>query len=683
MGEDKRRGVPYYKTFNGGTMSIRATLLVCGAALTAAAWLLHPPAPVHAQAGQLQIASISVSPDQTLTYPNAAPASPYLTDLPDEHTTFIPPASGSGPYLIFGSSALSTTPAQNNAVVLQSTDLQTFSFATSLGYQPGVLRAHLPSNQCNATYAGDFEESYAGVDTVLQDPALPAGNLIMLYEAESWCPTPAYVPDGTEYQSTAITRSSDNGKTWPSPGDPGRYPVIQAPTPLSSWTGPGSVGTGTASGFIDKSADGNYYMYTAYSSFGFSGVDGKIHVARAPLSKNPLSFQKWYNGSFSQPGINGLENGPGGACPGYQSLAQISYLDDLGLYLMTMVCANNTAASPTAAWYWSTATSLDLQDWTPLQMIANSQFPLTACGSGAFSGGLFMFDGWYPSFMSPGKSTNHLALTGNVFFLKGCQVGTRTFASRTFTIATQAQSAPVLTSGSLANGATYLAGGLVPGSWAQVQGVGLSNVTRAWAGFDFLNLGNNLPTGLSGVQVMVNKTPAPVYYISPTQIDFQVPNGVSGTASVQVIVNGVAGNTLTASAPANSPGLFPNTVNGVTYPAAIYSVNFGYVGPNNVAGYRSAAPGNFISLYATGLTSEPAGVIPTAATLTGVTVTVGSTTVPASFAEQTPYVGEFQINFQVPNLPGGNYPISIAYNGVSSPIMVGNPPQQIVLPVIP
>ena len=653
--------------------------------LAAAIVLLHHPKPVRAQSGQLQIASISVGADQTLTYPNAAPASPYLTDLPDEHTTFIPPASGSGPYLIFGSSALSTTPSQNNAVVLQSTDLQTFSFATNLGYQPGVLRAQLPANQCNTTYAGDFEESYAGADTVLQDPTLPAGNLIMLYEAESWCPTPTFVPDGTEYQSTAITRSSDNGKTWPAPGDPGRYPVIQAPTPLSSWSGPSSIGTGTASGFIDKSADGNYYMYTVHSAFGFSGLDGKIHVARAKLGQSTLTFQKWYNGSFSQPGINGLENGPGGTCPGYQSLAQISYLDDLGLYLMTMVCANQSAASPTAAWYWSTATSLDLQDWTPLQMIANSQFPLTTCGGGAFSGGLFMFDGWYPSFMSPAKPTNHLSLTGNVFFLKGCQVGARTFASRTFTIKTQAQPAPVLTSGSLANGATYLSGGLVPGSWAQVQGTGLSNITRIWTGFDFLSLGTSLPTSLSGVQVMVNNTPAAVYYVSPTQVNFQVPNGISGTASVQVIVNGSASNTITAPAVASSPGLFPNTVNGVTYPAAVYAVNFGYVGPNNISGYRNAGPGNIIELYATGLTSEPAGVIPTAQTLTGVTVNIGSVSTPASFAGQTPYVGEFQINFQVPTqfstMPVGNYPISITYNGVTSPVMVGNPPQQIVLPI--
>jgi uncharacterized protein (TIGR03437 family) len=283
----------------------------------------------------------------------------------------------------------------------------------------------------------------------------------------------------------------------------------------------------------------------------------------------------------------------------------------------------------------------------------------------------------------------HLHLTGTVFYQcdnGGASTGGRLLTSRSFTINTQPQPAPVLTSGSVANGATYLSGGLVAGSWAQVQGTGLSNVTRIWTGFDFLNLGSALPTNLSGVQVSVNGTPAPVYYISPTQIDFQVPNGVSGNASVQVIVNGTASNTLTASASANSPGLFPNTVNGVNYPAAVYASGI-FVGPGNVSGYLPASVGYHVSLFATGLTVEPAGVIPTAAQINGVTVTVGNVTIPADYAGQTPYVGEFQINFTLPesmaSMAAGNYPISITYNGVSSPTMIGNPPAPIVLPFVP
>ena len=82
-------------------------LAFCGAVLAGALALLDHPHSVRAQqTGHLQIASFSVSADQTLTYPNSAP-SPYLVDLPDEHTTFIPPASGSSPYLVFAASKIS------------------------------------------------------------------------------------------------------------------------------------------------------------------------------------------------------------------------------------------------------------------------------------------------------------------------------------------------------------------------------------------------------------------------------------------------------------------------------------------------------------------------------------------------------------------------------------------------
>jgi hypothetical protein len=60
---------------------------------------------------------------------------------------------------------------------------------------------------------------------------------------------------------------------------------------------------------------------------------------------------------------------------------------------------------------------------------------------------------------------------------------------------------------------------------------------------------------LSGVSVKVNNLPAAVYFVDPEQVSFQVPNGVSGTASVQVINSGQTSNTITAPAAAKSPGI--------------------------------------------------------------------------------------------------------------------------------
>jgi len=653
------------------------------AAISGLAVFSHAQSTTHPQ-----IASFSVSPDRTVTYPAGAPA-PYLLNLPDEHTTLIPPASSSAPYLLFGASRVTGDNGSAGAVVLQTTDLATFTFATSLGYNSPVMASPVAFTSCSPAYDTEFDENYAAPGSVVQDPTLPAGNLIMIYEAENHCP--GGVNQQPYYATVGFARSSDNGKTWPAPangpsGNSSRHPVLVSNEPEPSTSHP-PMGDAIPSAFVDKSLDGNNYLYVAYT-YHSSTADGLIRVARAQLGADPLSFFKWYNGSFSQPGVGGLDIGvpPSGGCGAnvLQEQPQISFNDDLGLYILTFVCQSNGVAG----WYYSTATSLDIEDWTAPQLIANSEFPFTPdCGDGGTSGN--QFDGWYPSFMSPGAAAGHTKLTGMVFFQNGCDTGSRVFASRTFTIVTQPQPAPVLTAGSLANGATYVAGGLVPGSWAQVKGTGLANVTRIWTSFDFLNLRNNLPTSLSGVQVMVSNVPAAVYYISPTQVDFQVPTGISGAASVQVTANGTASNTVTAAAAASAPGLFPNTVNGVNYPAAVFATGGGYPGPASLSPvYRSAQPGDSIELYATGLQTAPGGVIPTAQAVSGVTVTVGNVTVPADYAGQTAYVGEFQINFTVPqqfaNMPAGNYPISISLNGISSPVTVNSsPPGPVVLPIAP
>jgi len=247
---------------------------------------------------------------------------------------------------------------------------------------------------------------------------------------------------------------------------------------------------------------------------------------------------------------------------------------------------------------------------------------------------------------------------------------------------------PALLSGTLANGATYLAGGLVPGSWAQVKGTNLSTTTRIWAGSDFTGLGNNLPTNLSGVQVMVNNQAAAVYYISPMQISFQVPAGITGTASVQVINNGQTSNSLTAAAATSAPGIFPVILGGTNYAAAVFNSDGKIAAdPSNGSAFRNAVPGDAVQLYATGLAASPAGTLISTTFLSGVTVTIGTITVSASAAALVA-VGEFQINFTVPqsfaSLPGGLYPISISINGVPSPASINSsPPGPVVIPIQP
>src|ERR1019366_2518781 len=243
---------------------------------------------------------------------------------------------------------------------------------------------------------------------------------------------------------------------------------------------------------------------------------------------------------------------------------------------------------------------------------------------------------------------------------------------------------PTLQSGTLTNGATYVAGGLVPGSWAQVKGTNLSTTTRIWAGSDFTDLGNTLPTNLSGVQVKVNNQPAAVYYISPTQVSFQVPAGITGTATVQVTANGQMSNTVSAAAATNSPGIFPIILGGTNYAAAVFLDGKIAADPSIGPAFRNAVPGDTVQLFATGLAPSPAGTVVSTTLLSGVTVTIGSVTISASAAALVA-VGEFQINFTVPqdfaSMSPGLYPISISLNGVTSPASINSsPPGPVVIP---
>ena len=393
--------------------------------------------------------TFSVGLDEALDYPSSA------ADLPDEHTTFIPRTPGSGGYLVFGASRVSGVETGAGVVALETKNLKTFKFAS--GYTSPVMSPPLPFTTCKLpktgndcpsgspqyTYDPEFDLNYAAPGSVVQDPTLPPGNLIMIYEAENHCPGGCWQHDF--YATVGFARSSDNGKTWPEPvdsefGDPNlhRYRILKGPedesidpVPLADQR---PLGNAIPSAFVD----GNY-LYVTYF-FAGPGADGLIRVAQGELGgSDPITFLKWYKpanrpGGFSEPGRGGLDSGvlPPGGCTGRQNMSQISYNDVLGVYMMTFVCVFLEDDQPQAAWFFSTANSLDDQDWSPPQMVENSQFPVIAGCAQDGTGNAF--DGWYPSFMSPGFAAGHLSRSGRVFFQNGCDRGERIFTSRKFTI---------------------------------------------------------------------------------------------------------------------------------------------------------------------------------------------------------------------------------------------------------
>jgi uncharacterized protein (TIGR03437 family) len=238
-------------------------------------------------------------------------------------------------------------------------------------------------------------------------------------------------------------------------------------------------------------------------------------------------------------------------------------------------------------------------------------------------------------------------------------------------------SAPAIASGGVASaGAFKAATGSAPGSWIEIFGTSLSTTTRGWADSDFS--GNTAPTSLDGVTVTVGGKNAYVSYISPTQVNALVRDGVAIGSGVQVVVKNANGESPASAinvadvAPAIlAPPTF--VVGGKQYAAATFAGSRTFVGATGlIAGgeFRPAKAGETISLYGIGFgptnPAAAAGTIPLGvANVRGnVTVQIGSANATVQYAGVAPgNVGLYQINVVVPNLPAGDNPLVVSLNG--------------------
>jgi hypothetical protein len=276
---------------------------------------------------------------------------------------------------------------------------------------------------------------------VVQDPTLPAGNLIMIYEAENHCP--GGNPQFDYYATSGLARSSDNGTTWPPPPPlnaplgtpPNRYPALKSATPESTSANNMNNGDAIPTAFVDVNGSSTY-LYILYENATPPETGIILRIARANLITDnvggTLQFHKWYDGSFSQPGIGGLDTLPLPSTCNNGRQGSLAYDDDLSLYVMIFLCIDGANAS----WYYSTTASLDTEVWTPPQQITGSSYPWQSPCPGRQLGEGTDFDGFYPSIMSRGLPVGHTRNTGRIYFLGGCDGGAtdRHFRYRNFII---------------------------------------------------------------------------------------------------------------------------------------------------------------------------------------------------------------------------------------------------------
>jgi uncharacterized protein (TIGR03437 family) len=145
------------------------------------------------------------------------------------------------------------------------------------------------------------------------------------------------------------------------------------------------------------------------------------------------------------------------------------------------------------------------------------------------------------------------------------------------------------------NAASYapMTASLAPGETISLFGTNLSKVTMSPPA-------GPAPAILGGTQVLVNGTAAPLYYVSPGQINAVVPFEVSSAApalaTIQVVNNGTNSNAVGNMYIADSaPGIFTQTTNGIGFGAATHA-DYTLITPSS-----PAVPGETILVFLTGL----------------------------------------------------------------------------------
>jgi uncharacterized protein (TIGR03437 family) len=220
-----------------------------------------------------------------------------------------------------------------------------------------------------------------------------------------------------------------------------------------------------------------------------------------------------------------------------------------------------------------------------------------------------------------------------------------------------------------------------PGSWVEIYGLNLAPDTRGWAGTDFS--GNNAPTSLDGVSVSIGGQAAFVDYVSPTQVNAQLPSGITSVATNGMFPLTVTNGNVTSS-PYNltlnptQPGLLATTqfkIGANQYvvaqlPDGNYVLPAGAIADVNS---RPAKPGETIVIYGLGFGAVtpniPAGEIVTQSNQlsSNLQIYFGGTPAQVPYAGLAPgFVGLYQFNVTVPTVTASNpVPFTFSLDGVA------------------
>lgn len=233
---------------------------------------------------------------------------------------------------------------------------------------------------------------------------------------------------------------------------------------------------------------------------------------------------------------------------------------------------------------------------------------------------------------------------------------------------------PEINAGGVVNGASFgprIAGGLI----TSLFGLNLAASTASASAIP-------LPATLAGARVSVNGVDAPLFFVSPTQVNFQLPwEALTQThAGVAVTLFDNTSAVASISLSGFAPGIFSVNASGTGQGAVLIAGTADLAAPAGGVPGRTSRPvqrGEFISIFCAGLgavSNRPANgaaasTSPLSSTLTQPTVTIGGVTVAPSFSGLAPgFVALYQVNARVPaNAPVSSaVPVSLSIGGATS-----------------
>jgi uncharacterized protein (TIGR03437 family) len=210
------------------------------------------------------------------------------------------------------------------------------------------------------------------------------------------------------------------------------------------------------------------------------------------------------------------------------------------------------------------------------------------------------------------------------------------------------------------NAASFATGSLANGSIVSAFGTGLSTSTASVSKLP-------LPTTLAHVTIAVKDSSgatidAPLFYVSPTQINYAIPVATAAGAATITITSGTSVFTATQQIVPVAPGVFSD--NGLAVGFSVVNVNGvqkntllvqnGALVPVDVSGGQT-----YLELFGTGIRNHT----------TPVRVNAGGAQITAAYAgPQGVYLGEDQINIQLPaSLQGaGKITVALLVDGETS-----------------